>query len=90
VTTPHTVVYLRARDSTEATRFGFIVTKAIGNAVTRNLVRRRMRSVGHDVLAVRGHGCDVVIRALPGSEKLAWATLHEEISDAIDRGVSRQ
>jgi ribonuclease P protein component len=90
VGTSHSIVYLRARNSGEPTRFGFIVAKTVGNAVTRNLMRRRLRSVGRDVLANHSTGLDVVIRALPGSPEVSWATLHEEISAGIDRGVNRQ
>ena len=86
----HAVVYLLPRPSGEPTRFGFIVAKTVGNAVTRNLVRRRLRSVGRDVLATHSTGTDIVIRALPGSPEVSWANLHDEISAGIDRGVSKQ
>jgi ribonuclease P protein component len=86
----HAVVYLHPRTSGEPTRFGFIVAKTVGNAVTRNLVRRRLRSIGRDVLATHAVGTDIVIRALPGSPEVSWANLHDEISTSIDRGVSRQ
>jgi ribonuclease P protein component len=90
VSTAHAVVYLHARSSGEPTRFGFIVAKTVGNAVVRNRMRRRLRSVGRDVLATHATGVDVVIRALPGSPEVSWANLHEEISAGIDRGVSRR
>jgi ribonuclease P protein component len=90
VGTAHAVVYLYPRRSGEPTRFGFIVAKTVGNAVTRNLMRRRLRSVGHDVLATHAVGTDVVIRALPGSAEVSWANLHDEIFASIDRGVRRQ
>ena len=64
-------------------RFGFIVTKAVGGAVTRNTVKRRLRAVGHAVLPVVAGGTDVVIRALPGSADVPWSTLHSEISDGL-------
>jgi ribonuclease P protein component len=86
----HAVVYLLPRPSGEPTRFGFIVAKTVGNAVTRNLVRRRLRSVGRDVLATHAMGTDIVIRALPGSPEVSWANLHDEISASIDRGVSKR
>jgi len=90
VSTAHCVVYLHPRRSGEPTRFGFIVAKTVGNAVTRNLMRRRLRSVGLDVLATHATGNDIVIRALPGSPEVSWANLHDEISAGIDRGVSKQ
>jgi ribonuclease P protein component len=35
----------RARGASEEARFGFTVTKKIGNAVVRNRIRRRLREV---------------------------------------------
>jgi ribonuclease P protein component len=90
VGTPHAIVYLHPRPPGAPTRFGFIVAKTVGNAVTRNLMRRRLRSVGLDVLATHSTGNDIVIRALPGSPEVSWATLHDEISAGIDRGVSKK
>jgi ribonuclease P protein component len=89
VGTAHAIVYLYPRSSSEPTRFGFIVAKTVGNAVTRNLMRRRLRSIGRDALAFHGFGADIVIRALPGSSEVSWATLHDEICAGIDRGVSK-
>lgn len=51
------------------TRVGFVVSKAVGNAVTRNRVKRRLRHLVaervHDPLAAL-----VVVRALPGCAAL--------------------
>ena len=66
-----------------AARFGFIVTKAVGGAVTRNTVKRRLRAVGHSVLPSISGGTDIVIRALPGSDDVPWATLHSEIEHGL-------
>ncbi|MCU1440266.1 MAG: rnpA [Rhodoglobus sp.] len=77
------------RGAENPTRFGFIVAKSVGGAVTRNLVRRRLRAVCRDILSTVPVGADVVIRALPGSEGVDWATLHTEIAIGIDRGVKR-
>ena len=87
VTSGSAVVYVFDRVSSEPSRFGFIVTKAVGNAVTRNLVRRRLRSIGREVLPNIGPGMDIVIRALPGSPEVAWVTLQEEMTESIGRGV---
>ena len=102
VPTGHTVLHVLRRDSpqqeslsdasTGPARFGFIVTKAVGGAVTRNTVKRRLRAVGHAVLPSVAGGTDVVIRALPGSDEVPWATLHSEISDGLrlrDGSVAR-
>ena len=84
VNTGHAVLYVTVRDSSQPTRFGFIVGKNVGGAVTRNLVRRRLRSIGRELLVENESGRDLVIRALPGVEQLAWDTLHTEISDAVN------
>lgn len=89
VFTPHAVLYLRAREASEVTRFGFIISKAVGNSVKRNLVRRRLRSVGHDVLPTHAFGTDVVVRALPGVDHVSWSTLQEEIVSGLDKGVRK-
>ena len=87
--TPHAVVHVLVGDPAGPSRFGFIVSKAVGGAVTRNLVRRRLRAVCRDILPAVSRGRDVVIRPLPGSDQVDWATLHDEIADGIDRGVRK-
>jgi ribonuclease P protein component len=90
VSTPHALLYIAARSADDPTRFGFIVSKAVGNAVVRNRLTRRLRSIGRDVLEVRAMGSDIVIRALPGSPEAAWATLHGEIFDGLERSASKR
>ncbi|MFZ2963297.1 MAG: ribonuclease P protein component [Rhodoglobus sp.] len=84
--TTNAVLHVLDREVPEPTRFGFIVTKAVGGAVTRNLMRRRLRAVGHALLPALAPGRDVVIRALPGCDRADWATLHSEIADGLRRG----
>jgi ribonuclease P protein component len=90
VHTAHAVVYLAPRDPSASTRFGFIVGKNVGGAVQRNLVRRRLRSIGRDLLVDNATGRDVVVRALPGVDQLPWDTLHTEISEVVNGSVGRR
>ena len=83
------VLHILERPGSEPSRFGFIVTKAVGVAVTRNLVRRRLRALSRELLPTMPEGRDVVMRALPGSEQVPWATLHAEIARGLDRSVAR-
>jgi len=84
------VLHIVERPGLVPSRFGFIVTKAVGNAVTRNLVRRRLRSLSRELLRAMPVGADVVMRALPGSDQVPWVTLHAEISSALEkRGLDR-
>ncbi|KRC46850.1 ribonuclease P protein component [Leifsonia sp. Root227] len=85
----NTVTYIRRSPDPDVVRFGFIVGKTVGIAVRRNLVRRRLKAVAHEVLPRLTPGTDIVVRALPASTQAEWATLHEEISAAISRFTSR-
>jgi ribonuclease P protein component len=81
----HTVSYVRSRESGTDARFGFIVSKKVGNAVRRNLVRRRLKAVCHDALVGGVRGVDVVVRALPGAADADFGDLRSEVFDALAR-----
>ena len=85
----HTVSYLRSRESGTDARFGFIVSKKVGTAVRRNLVRRRLKAVCHEALGEGVQGIDVVVRALPGAADVEWGELRAEVLDALTRRSAR-
>lgn len=66
-------------------RFGFIISKAVGNAVIRNLVRRRMKGIVREQLQAGLSGVDVVFRALPASAAASYVDLRADISRALQR-----
>ncbi|UOR03441.1 ribonuclease P protein component [Leucobacter allii] len=70
-------------------RFGFIVSKAVGNAVTRNLLRRRMKTIAERRLQAGVAGVDIVFRALPACAEASFPDLEAELNRAMDR-VLRQ
>ena len=82
-TTPSAVYYQLATDPARPLRFGFIVSKAVGNSVVRHRVTRRLRAIGHDLLSTVPEDRDVIIRSLPGSDEVAWATLHDDVARAL-------
>jgi ribonuclease P protein component len=61
-------------------RVGFVVSKAVGNAVTRNRVKRRLRHLAADALATTPPGTHLVVRALPRA-----ATNPSELSNDLDK-----
>ncbi|MEV8338146.1 ribonuclease P protein component [Leucobacter sp. NPDC077196] len=71
-------------------RFGFIISKAVGNAVTRNLVRRRMKSIVDERIHAGMTGIDVVFRALPACAEASFTELRREINRALDRVQNEQ
>lgn len=83
VVRPNTVMYVRSSPAPGPVRFGFIVAKNVGNAVTRNRVRRRMKAASSEVLSTVPAGTDIVIRALPSAAAADWETLRSEIADSL-------
>ena len=56
-------------------RFGFVVSKRVGNAVTRNRVKRRLRAIfAHHMLHIRS-GFDIVVICRPSIALLAFHNL---------------
>ncbi len=88
-TTPSAVYYRLATDPVAPVRFGVIVSKAVGNAVDRNLVRRRLKALGRVVVDAGHRGEDVVIRVLPGSAQTSWDSLSADMHAVLDSAPSR-
>lgn len=68
-------------------RFGFVVTKKVGNAVARNQVRRRLKAVARELVTEGLSGVDVVVRAFPASVDASWTSLRGEFRNAM-KGVN--
>lgn len=66
-------------------RIGLVVSKAVGTAVQRHRVARRLRHVARTVLDELDPGDRVVIRALPGSRHAISARLEQELRTALHR-----
>jgi ribonuclease P protein component len=64
-------------------RAGFVVSKAVGNAVVRNTVRRRLRHLIRDRLADLPAGSTIVIRALPAAATAPSSALAVDLDAAI-------
>ncbi|MDT0378970.1 ribonuclease P protein component [Streptomyces sp. DSM 42041] len=66
-------------------RAGFVVSKAIGGAVIRNLVKRRLRHLIRDRLGSLPAGSLVVVRALPGAGDASHDQLARDLDTALQR-----
>ncbi|MBG0560573.1 ribonuclease P protein component [Actinoplanes aureus] len=64
-------------------RAGFVVSKAVGNAVTRNKVRRRLRHLVRPLLDDLPAGTSLVVRALPPAADASYATLGTDLEGAL-------
>ena len=58
-----------------------MVSKAVGPAVTRNLVKRRLRHLCRDRIGVLPTGSMLVVRALPAAADASY----EELARELDR-----
>ncbi|WP_183418958.1 ribonuclease P protein component [Microbacterium proteolyticum] len=84
----HTVTYVGASAETDAPRFGFIVSRQVGSAVTRNTIRRRLKAVCAEALpSIRG-GASIVIRVLPSAAATDYATLRADVVRCLERKAS--
>lgn len=84
-------VVVHLLESTGArSRAGFVVSKKVGNAVTRNRVTRRLRAIMRGRLAAMEQGTDVVVRALPAAASATSADLNADLETAITRATRRK
>lgn len=85
-------VVVSAHLSSPGVKAGFIVSKAVGNAVTRNLVKRRLRAAVAELIAgpLKGHpGVRIVVRALPPSGGADWPTLQGEVASGVRSALAK-
>ncbi|MFI6344840.1 ribonuclease P protein component [Streptomyces sp. NPDC050560] len=90
---PLLVVHLRSGvtdphapgESVPPTRAGFVVSKAVGNAVIRNRVKRRLRDLMRHRLSLLPPGSLVVVRALPPAGSADHAQLARDLDAALQR-----
>lgn len=80
------VVHLRARTETAISggpRFGLVVSKQVGNAVTRHAVSRKLRAIARTHAETLPREFDVVIRALPAAATATSAELDRDFGRAL-------
>jgi ribonuclease P protein component len=65
-------------------RAGFVVSKAVGNAVVRNSVKRRLRHLVRSRIADLPAGAVVVVRALPEAAKVRYQILENDFDSALE------
>jgi ribonuclease P protein component len=75
-------------------RVGFVVSKAVGPAVTRNLVKRRLRHLARERTATLPPRGMLVVRALPAAADASYDELARELDrclakagNAVDRAA---
>ena len=68
-------------------RVGFVVTKAVGNAVVRNRVKRRLRHAARARIARLPADTLLVVRAQPASATASYVELAADLDRCLDRSL---
>lgn len=68
---------------------GFIVSRAVGGAVTRNLVKRRLREILRSHRDVLPAGSRIVVRALPAAATASYDQLERDVVGALHSLLAR-
>jgi ribonuclease P protein component len=71
--------------STAPARVGFVVSKAVGVAVVRNRVKRRLRHAVRERVTSLPAGAVLVVRALPAAATASYAELAAELDRCLQR-----
>lgn len=82
-TSGHALAHMAHTRESHAPRVGFVVSKAVGNAVTRNRVKRRARAWAAEQVKDLRTGELLVIRALPAAADAD----SPELTASLDRAL---
>ncbi|HET7734967.1 MAG TPA: ribonuclease P protein component [Nocardioidaceae bacterium] len=80
---------LPAAPGSEPPRIGFVVSKQVGNAVTRNTVKRRLRHLARERISSLPGSAVLVVRAQPASAGASYAELAADLDRALSRVLGR-
>ncbi len=84
------VVHLvRVPDRADGPLVGLVVSKAVGNAVHRNLVKRRLRGAAACHLGALPDDSLMVLRALPGAADASYERLERDVTRGIEKALVR-
>jgi len=76
--------------SGESAKVGFVVSRAVGSAVVRNRVKRRLRELMRRRVASLPGGCMLVLRAYPAAAHARQEDLAADLDLVIGRLLRRQ
>ena len=85
------VTYIYRNGAEGEVRIGFVVSKSVGGAVTRNLVKRRLRAIARELLKTNpsAKGFSIVVRALEGAAVATFEELKSEFLSAAEAAFKK-
>ena len=69
-------------------RVGFVVSRAVGNAVVRNQVKRRLRHLAREHVTTLPGAAVLVVRALPAAADATYEELGADLARCLSRARS--
>jgi ribonuclease P protein component len=87
--TPNVDKATSGSDDPEPVRVGFVVSRAVGGAVKRNRVKRRLRHLMRERVTAMPEGALVVVRAQPGAVEASYRDLGAELDRCLRRVAGR-
>lgn len=84
------VLHALERDDADPVRVGFVVSAAVGNAVTRNRVKRQLRHLVVERLPALGAATSVVVRARADAATQAAPELARDLDGALQALAERR
>jgi ribonuclease P protein component len=82
------VVHLWCGDGSDPARVGFVVSKAVGPAVVRNRVKRRLRHLARESLGGLPASAVLVVRATPAAAEASYRELAADLDRCLQRVAS--
>lgn len=79
------VAHLLVVDGDDPPLVGFVVSKAVGNAVIRNRVKRRLRHLARERITSLPGSAVLVVRALPPAAQATYGELRGDLDRCLDR-----
>ena len=83
------VLHLDVDAGVDQPQVGLVVGKAVGPAVTRNLVKRRLRHLTRERVDSLPGSAVLVVRALPAAAAATYASLGADLDRALARLLRR-
>jgi ribonuclease P protein component len=84
------VVHVRTASDSHPPVVAFAVGRGVGDAVTRNRVRRQLRHLIRPRLVDLPNGSSTVVRALPPAASSDWHRLGNDLDLALSRALARR
>ena len=77
------VVILVSKEPGDEKRIGIIVGKSVGNAVMRNLVKRRIRSIADEFIQQLNRNAEILIIAKPPIASAEFSQIRQVLFDGM-------